>query len=148
MYARTSQATVASTRTGLALLLTYALLGFGCDRGETTSGGPAQTAPASAGTQTAGASKHVKVGVIGLTCEAPIFVAAEKGFFAEEGLDVALVKLDWKTLGDSLNFNKIDATHTLVMYILKPIENGADLKITAGVHKGCLRIQAGAKTEI
>ena len=30
----------------------------------------------------------VRVGYIGLTCEAPIFTAVEKGFFKEEGLEV------------------------------------------------------------
>ena len=133
--------------TCLALLSALILLNSGCDQGGTDETSAQSSTPAAA-TQTAPGLKPVKVGVIGLTCEAPIFVAAEKGFFKEEGLDAELVKSDWKTLADSLNFNKIDVTHTLVMYILKPIENGADLKITAGVHKGCLRIQAGTKTEI
>src|SRR5207253_5149567 len=34
----------------------------------------------------AGPSNKVRVGYIGLTCEAPIFAAVEKGFFKEEGL--------------------------------------------------------------
>ena len=29
----------------------------------------------------------IRVGYIGLTCEAPIFTAVEKGFFKDEGLD-------------------------------------------------------------
>ena len=28
----------------------------------------------------------VRVGYIGITCEAPIFIAVEKGFFKEEGI--------------------------------------------------------------
>ncbi|PYK40912.1 MAG: myristoyl transferase, partial [Verrucomicrobia bacterium] len=32
-------------------------------------------------------SKHVRIGYIGLTCEAPIYTAYEKGFFKEEGLE-------------------------------------------------------------
>ena len=39
-------------------------------------------------------SKHVKIGIIGLTCEAPIFTAYEKGFFKEEGLEPELVKCE------------------------------------------------------
>jgi NitT/TauT family transport system substrate-binding protein len=34
------------------------------------------------------------------------------------------------------------------MYMMKPIENGLDVKITGGIHTGCLRVQAGAKTDI
>ena len=37
-------------------------------------------------------SKHVKIGFIGLTCEAPIYTAYEKGFFKDEGLEPELVK--------------------------------------------------------
>ena len=53
-----------------------ALLLAGCRKNsENGSGGPAK----------------VRVGYIGLTCEAPIFTAVEKGFFKEEGLEVSLV---------------------------------------------------------
>src|SRR5262249_40282508 len=78
----------------------------------------------------------------GLTCEAPIFTAVEKGFFKEEGLDVSLVKCDWKNYKDVLALGGFDVTHHLVMYFLKPIEQGLDVKFTAGIHRGCLRVQA------
>jgi len=90
----------------------------------------------------------VKVAWIGLVCEAPIFVAYENGYFAEEGLDVELVKTDWDAMQSGLSFGRYDATHTLITYMLKPIEQGLDAKMTGGVHKGCLRLQAGAKTDI
>ena len=44
----------------------------------------------------------VRVGYIGITCEAPIFCAVEKGFFKEEGLDVELVKCEWSKYKDVL----------------------------------------------
>jgi NitT/TauT family transport system substrate-binding protein len=91
---------------------------------------------------------RVKVAYIGLTCEAAIFVAREKGFFQEEGLDVELVKTDWDSLRDGLGLGRFDANYTLIMYLLKPIEQGLDVKITGGVHTGCLRVQAGAKSDI
>ena len=34
------------------------------------------------------------------------------------------------------------------MYVLKPIENGTDIKITGGIHTGCLRLQVAAKSDI
>jgi NitT/TauT family transport system substrate-binding protein len=103
------------------------------------SAGPAKVA--------AGPAK-VKVAYIGLTCEAAMFVAQEKGFFKEEGLDVEFVKTDWDSLRDGLGLGRFDANYTLIMYLLKPIEQGLDVKITGGVHTGCLRVQAGAKTDI
>ena len=91
---------------------------------------------------------RLKVAYLGLTCEAPIFVAQEKGFFKEEGLEVALVPTDWDGLREGLGTGAFDANHTLIMYLLKPIEQGLDVKITGGIHTGCLRVQAGAKTDI
>lgn len=107
------------------------LLAAGCNKGGESgsgSGGPAK----------------VRVGYIGLTCEAPIFTAVEKGFFKEEGLDVSLVKCEWANYKDVLALGGYDITHHLVMYFLKPIEQGLDVKFTGGIHRGCLRVQAAA----
>jgi NitT/TauT family transport system substrate-binding protein len=90
----------------------------------------------------------LKVAYLGLTCEAPIFVAQEKGFFTEEGLDVELVKTDWDGLREGLGLGRFDANHTLIMYLLKPIEQGLDVKITGGIHTGCLRVQAAVDSDI
>src|SRR6266571_2927817 len=95
-----------------------------------------------------GGSTKVRVGYIGITCEAPIFTAVEKGFFKEEGLDVELVKCEWANYKDVLALGGFDITHHLIMYFLKPIEQGLDVKFTAGIHKGCLRVQAGVKSSI
>jgi NitT/TauT family transport system substrate-binding protein len=98
--------------------------------------------------ETANGLTKVKVAYIALTCEPPIYVAYEKGFFKEEGLDVELVKSDWNTMRDGLGLGRFDATHHLIMYLLKPIEQGLNVKLTGGIHSGCLRVQAGAKTTI
>jgi NitT/TauT family transport system substrate-binding protein len=89
-----------------------------------------------------GGNVKLKVAYLGLTCEAPIFAAEEKGFYKEEGLDVELVKTDWDGLREGLGTGQFDANHTLIMYLLKPIEGGTDIKITGGIHTGCLRVQA------
>src|SRR5437016_5266440 len=97
---------------------------------------------------TARNSNKVRVGYVGLTCEAPIYVAYEKGFFKEEGLEPELVKCNWATYKDALALGSYDITHHLVMYFLKPIEQGLDVRFLAGIHRGCLRVQAGVKTSI
>ena len=94
------------------------------------------------------ASNKVRVGYIGLTCEAQIYVAYEKGFFKEEGLDVELVKCSWGNYKDTLALGGYDITHHLIMYFLKPIEQGLDVRFLAGIHRGCLRVQAGVNTNI
>lgn len=93
-------------------------------------------------------SNKIRVGYIGLTCEAPIFSAVENGFFKEEGLQVEMVKCEWANYKDVLALGGFDITHHLVMYFLKPIEQGLDVKFTAGIHKGCLRVQAATKGNI
>ena len=93
-------------------------------------------------------SKHVRVGFIGLTCEAPIYTAYEKGFFKDEGLEPELVKCSWAQYKDNLALGSYDITHHLVMYFLKPIEQGLDVRFLGGVHTGCLRVQTGVNSRI
>ena len=90
---------------------------------------------------TADGLTKIKVGYIGITCEAPIFSAVENGFFKDEGLEVELVKCEWSKYKDVLALGGYDITHHLIMYFLKPIEQGLDVKFTAGIHTGCLRVQ-------
>lgn len=108
--------------------------------------GGAKGAAEAAGTHAA--LTKIKVGYIGITCEAPLFMAVEQGFFKEEGLDVSLVKCDWTAYKDALALGGIDITHHLIMMFLKPIEQGMDVKILAGVHKGCLRVQTSTSGKI
>src|SRR5436309_2431513 len=114
------------------------LLAIGTLAGCGKSGGPAQQAN----------SNKIRVGYIGLTCEAPIFTAVEKGFFKEEGLDVELVKCEWSQYKDILALGQFDITHHLVMYFLKPLEQGLDVRFTGGIHRGCLRVQASTTGNI
>src|SRR5260370_663053 len=50
-----------------------------------------------------GSSNKVRIGYIGLTCEAPIFMAGGKGFFKEEGFEAELVRCELA------NFKEVDA---------------------------------------
>jgi NitT/TauT family transport system substrate-binding protein len=116
--------------------LSAVLLTAGCKKNEGTSPAPGEN------------PLKVRVGYIGITCEAPIFSAVENGFFKEEGLEVELVKCEWSKYKDVLALGGFDMTHHLVMYFLKPLEQGLDVKFTAGIHRGCLRIQAAANGNV
>src|SRR6202050_1308661 len=95
-----------------------------------------------------GGLTKIRVGYIGITCEAPIFSAIENGFFKDEGLDPELVKCEWSKYKDVLALGGFDITHHLIMYLLKPIEQGLDVKFTAGIHTGCLRVQTATDSKI
>jgi len=123
----------------IAAIAVGALLLTGCKKSEQGT----TTAPAGGNGLT-----KIRVGYIGLTCEAPIYMAVEKGFFKEEGLDPVLVKCDWSNYKDVMALGGFDITHHLVMYFLKPIEQGLDVKFTGGIHRGCLRVQAAVNGKI
>ncbi len=91
--------------------------------------------------KTAEGLTKIKIGYIGLTCEAPLYVAYEKGYFKEMGLEAEMVKCEWTQFKDALGLGSFHVAHQPIMAYLKPIEEGLDVKLTAGIHKGCLRIQ-------
>jgi NitT/TauT family transport system substrate-binding protein len=120
----------------MGMTLGVAFFTVGCNKPETTA------------TVRGGGPQKIRVGYIGITCEAPIFSAVENGFFKEEGLDVELVKCEWSKYKDVLALGGFDITHHLIMYLLKPIEQGLDVKFTAGIHRGCLRVQTSIDSPI
>lgn len=74
----------------------------------------------------------------GGTCEAPTFVAYHKGFFEDEGLDIELVKMDFETLKSGIASGKVDATVGNFAWF-KAIEQGLGIKLTGGLHAGCIQ---------
>ncbi|MDR0320955.1 MAG: ABC transporter substrate-binding protein, partial [Treponema sp.] len=79
----------------------------------------------------------LNVGYGGSLCEAALHLAYEKGYFAEEGLDVELIRLASGTAFDALTAGQIDASFALMAAIVPPLANGLPAKITTGLHTGC-----------
>jgi len=60
------------------------------------------------------ADRKVKIGFIPLADAASLFVAVDKGFAAEEGLDIELVReVSWSNIRDRLAIGHYDAAHLL-----------------------------------
>ena len=74
------------------------------------------------------------------TVAAPI--AKERGIFAGHNLDVDFVNFGGSTdqLLEAIATGKADAGLGLALRWLKPLEQGFDVRITAGVHGGCIRL--------
>lgn len=93
----------------LALLASAALAGCGS----------ADKAPSANAVQAANADGAIekpvlKLGFIKLTDMAPLAIAKEKGFFAEEGLNVTLeAQANWKVLLDGVIGGQLDGAHML-----------------------------------
>ncbi len=115
----------------------------GCSTGETSkTSGNIPTASASRFTY----GKTV-IAYAGGTCEAPTFAALDKGFFKEEGLDVELIKMGFEQLKTGLTAGKVDAAQSNIAW-LKPIEQGMNIKLTAGIHTGCIKAVTPADSGI
>jgi two-component system, oxyanion-binding sensor len=57
----------------------------------------------------------LRIGFLDLIDAAPLIVARERGFFADEGLDVRLERqLGWGSIRDRLTFGQLDAAHALL----------------------------------
>jgi NitT/TauT family transport system substrate-binding protein len=79
-------------------------------------------------------------------CTVAAPVAKERGIFARHNLDVDFINFGGSTeqLLEAIATGKADAGIGMALRWLKPLEQGFDVRITAGVHGGCIRL-LGAK---
>jgi NitT/TauT family transport system substrate-binding protein len=147
---------------GLVAASSFAALVAACGGGS-SSGGDAAPAEAAATTSSGSTSSGSTAGAgasggvtkdtlsfvwVGASCEAPLYTAYEKGFFEDEGLTVELVKSDGTAVHDVIASNKAQGAPGILYQWLKPIESGVNVKLTGGLHGGCLRLIAGKDTGI
>lgn len=81
-------------------------------------------------------------------CEAPIQMGVEKGFFENEGIKYEMVKVDAAHMPEAIGSGQIDAGFGLLGKYLQPIDNGLDIKITAGIHTGCIKVLVPQDSDI
>jgi len=101
-----------------ALLMASALAG--CGKGADAPAGAAAGGEIAKVAAAKGIEKSdLKLGFIKLTDIAPLVVAKEKGFFAEEGLNVTLEpQANWKVLLDGVTSGQLDGAHMLAGQVL------------------------------
>ena len=86
-------------------------------------------------------------------CTAAAPLAKESGIFAAHGLDVDFVNFggSTETLLEAIATGKADTGIGMALRWLKPLEQGFDVRITAGLHGGCIRLlgsQASGVTKL
>jgi NitT/TauT family transport system substrate-binding protein len=121
----------------------------GAGLGALAVAGAASCAPALALNVIGLARPKVRLGWFGASCEAPLYAAYETGIFERAGLDVELVKLskDYTSV-DGIGAGKLDGAPGILYAWLKPIEQGVDAKVAAGLHGGCLRLVAATNSGV
>lgn len=72
-------------------------------------------------------------------CEAPLVIAHEKGLFEKAGLNVVLKKTgDGENVVEAVGSGKYVASNGIFFNYLGPIYNGTPVKLSGGLHYGCL----------
>lgn len=97
-----------------------------------------------------GEYKYGKVDIPGLDgslCGAPIYIAYEKGFFAEEGFDVNLISADTETRKIGLNNGTIPIVNGDFQFF-PSIEEGVQVKVVDGLHNGCIKFVVRPDSDI
>lgn len=108
----------------------------------------AKTEPAAQAGQTE--YKYGKIdipGKDGSLCGAPIYIAYEKGFFAEEGFDVNLISADTETRKIGLNNGTIPIVNGDFQFF-PSIEEGVKVKVVDGLHNGCIKFVVRPDSDI
>lgn len=124
----------------IVVLLAVLLSGCGQQAAKETSAASQNTSSEPTNKTAAMKSNKITLGHTGGVCEAPFFMAYEKGFFKEEGLDVTLVQGDGNFRKEGVATGKLDATDSVLMGWMMPFVEGMDIKITTGIHTGCMDI--------
>ena len=83
----------------------------------------------------------------GALCGAPIYIAYENGYFAEEGFDVTLISADFETRKIGLNNGSIPIVNGDFQFF-PSIENGIDVKVVDGLHEGCIKFAVKPDSDI
>ena len=109
-----------------------------------------KASPSESSTQGSAEYKYGKIdipGKDGSLCGAPIYIAYEKGFFAEEGFDVNLISADTETRKIGLNNGTIPIVNGDFQFF-PSIEQGVHVKVVDGLHNGCIKFVVRPDSDI
>ncbi|MDR1362917.1 MAG: ABC transporter substrate-binding protein [Spirochaetaceae bacterium] len=84
-----------------------------------------------------------KIGVsLNGLCNAPVYVAMEKGYLDEEGLKWERVNVGDGEAMNLLTNGSVDGLNTLMIGLIQPLANGLPVQIPLALHTGCIKILA------
>lgn len=97
--------------------------------------------------------KIFKIGTAnGSLCLAPLHIAEDLGYFAEEfekaGLDYELVEIDMQQAAELVAAGQIDACVGLSGSLIPQIDSGLEIAFTGGLHTGCTKYYVKEDSDI
>jgi len=121
------------------ILAGAALLCFSCERrqaGAANAAGEAEVI------------NSYEIAYSGMACGAPVAVAALKGYYAEEGVDITLVSgTAFEAQQIALAAGKMPIINGDFQFFA-PIQNGFDIKLISGLHEGCIKVLVPADSPV
>lgn len=138
------------TKTGILFRVASGLLAAALTLSLTACGGSSSNSDASAAANSASDSSitHLRFAYHGNLCGAPIYMAIENGYFADENIELEQVTVDAAHVGEAIGADQVDVGMELLGKMLQPIENGLPIKFTTGVHTGCLKLLVPGDSDI
>lgn len=85
---------------------------------------------------------------VGYLCQAPLYIAAEKGYFDDEGLKWDRVNTSDTDTMALFSTGKVDGAIGLMVGLIQPIANGLPVQIPLAVHTGCIKVLVRGDSEI
>ncbi|MBQ8921993.1 MAG: ABC transporter substrate-binding protein [Oscillospiraceae bacterium] len=134
----------------LLAAVTAAMMMTGCSVTTSESGSAGNTASSDASSNEITEFKYGKIdipGKDGALCGAPIYIAYENGYFAQEGFDVTLISADFETRKIGLNNGTIPIVNGDFQFF-PSIENGINVKVVDGLHEGCIKFAVRPDSDI
>ena len=91
---------------------------------------------------------HVQIPCLdGALCGAPLYIAYENGYFADEGIDAELIAADTETRKIGLNNGDYPITNGDFMFF-QSIEQDVNVSVVDGLHNGCIKVLVPAGSDI
>lgn len=138
------------TKNGILFRVASGLLAASLTLSLTACGGSSSNSDASAAADSASDSgvTHLRFAYHGNLCGAPIYMAIENGYFADENIELEQVTVDAAHVGEAIGADQVDVGMELLGKMLQPIENGLPIKFTTGVHTGCQKLLVPGDSDI
>lgn len=132
----------------VVLAMTGCMSIVSCSDSQVSSGSESTGSESQEGENTAYKYGKIDIPALdGALCGAPIYIAYEKGFYAEEGFDVNLISADTETRKIGLNNGTIPMVNGDFQFFPSR-EEGVQVKVVDGLHNGCIKFVVRPDSDI